>query len=79
MAEQRKRLTAQDYVKIANEWDKKSIEELADELKVSQNTIRKAAKTLRDKDSSLCAKSKRGTREDIAEEAIRILKRKKTA
>ncbi|BBO77692.1 hypothetical protein DSCW_51090 [Desulfosarcina widdelii] len=69
----RKMLGTQDYVTIAREWSSKSIEQLADELGVSQNTIRKAAQKLREKDPSKCAKAKRRTRDDIAEEAIRIL------
>ena len=43
-------LVAQDYVKIAQEWNNMTIEELAEEIGVSTNTIRKAGKTLRDKD-----------------------------
>lgn len=70
----RKMLDAQDFVKIAQEWDSKTIDQLAEELKVSTNTIRKAAATLRQQDPSYCAKAKRKTRDDIAAEAIRLLK-----
>jgi hypothetical protein len=66
-------LDEHDYVQIANEWDSRTIEELAGELQVSTNTIRKVGATLRKKNESLCAKAKRRTREDIADEAIRIL------
>ena len=74
MKRKRKNLCAQDYVKIANEWNSKTIEALASELEVSTNTIRKAGATLRKTDPSYWAKAKRRTRDDIAEEAIRMLK-----
>jgi len=70
----RKMLDAEDYVKIATDWSSKTIEQLADEVGVSVNTIRKAGATLRQKDPSLCTKAKRRNRDDIADEAIRILK-----
>jgi hypothetical protein len=70
----RKMLDTNDYLKIAKDWESKTIEQLAEEVGVSVNTIRKAGATLRQKDPSLCAKAKRRTRDDIAEEAIRILR-----
>lgn len=73
MSTKRKQLDVQDYVKIANEWASKTITQLAEDIGVSENTIRKVAKTLREKDSSLCVKGKKRTREDIADEAIQIL------
>lgn len=73
MTATRKQLDVQDYVTIANEWASKTITQLAEDIGVSENTIRKAAKTLREKDASLCVMGKKKTREDIAEEAIRIL------
>lgn len=69
----RKMLDAQDFVKIVQEWDSKTVEQLAGEIGVSPNTIRKAVAELRKKNPALCAKSKRKTRSDIADEAIRIL------
>jgi len=73
MQEKRKMLDVQDYVKIANEWASKTITQLAEDVGVSENTIRKAGKTLRDKDSSLCPLGGKRKRGDIADEAIAIL------
>ena len=70
----RKMLNAKDYVKIANVWFIKTLEQLADEVGVSVNTIRKAGAALREKDPSLCQKSKKKERGDIAAEAIQMLK-----
>ena len=75
MAKPKHRLTPAEIVKIVELWETKSIDEIAEELGVVPNTIRKMVETIRKVDSDKCPPkpNRRRKREDAVREALDLL------
>lgn len=69
----RRRLTAEDTVRIIREWDEKSYEDFASDFGVAVNTVRAMATEIRKECSNMCPKKSRKTRRDTVLEALQIL------
>jgi DeoR/GlpR family transcriptional regulator of sugar metabolism len=70
----RRKLNKHDVAKIVKSWGQKSVEELANELGVATNTVRSMVYELRKLDPTLCPKTQKTTRADIARAALELLK-----
>lgn len=70
----RKKLGEQDALRIVKEWNQKSIEDFAEELNVTPNTVRAMVYAIRKEDPDKCPKKPRKTRSDIARAALQMLK-----
>ena len=68
----RKKLDEQNVLQIMSEWNQKSIEDFAEELKVAPNTVRSMVYKIRKKYPEMCPKKSRKTREDIIEAAFKL-------
>jgi hypothetical protein len=74
---QRKSLSNEHGLRLMREWDSKTVQEWADELGVSYQTISKTVRIIRKKDASLCPpkKAKRRTIEDKVDAWIALFKK----
>ena len=75
MGKPKHRLTPAEIVKIVELWETKSIDEIAEELDVVPNTIRKMAETIRKVEPDKCPPkpNRRRKREDVVREALDLL------
>ena len=73
MAKQKHRLTPAEIAKIIELWDSKSIDQIAVELGVVPNTIRKMVETIRKVDPDKCPPKRKRNREDVVREALNLL------
>ena len=73
MEKQKHRLTPAEIAKIIELWESKSIDQIAVELGVVPNTIRKMVETIRKVDPDKCPPKPRRNREDAVREALDLL------
>jgi transposase len=66
----RKKLNENHVSKIIEEWNKKSIEDFANEFEVAPNTVRNMVYAIRRVDSDLCPPKPKKKREDIVKAAL---------
>ena len=75
MGKPKHRLTPAEIAKIIELWESKSIDQIAEELGVVPNTIRKMVETIRKVDPDKCPPkpNRRRKREDVVREALDLL------
>ena len=66
----RKKLNERHVVQIIQEWDKKSIEDFANEFEKAPNTVRNMVYAIRRVDAKLCPRKPKKKREDIVKAAL---------